>query len=134
MYLCPFFIENIPAIATETGTTLQPAYLSLGGAWLAIQHPGIHVSTQEAYAGVTPKKADNSLEAILNTPIENWRSTLINDFEASIFPNHPAIEQLKSSLYEKGASYAAMSGSGSAVFGIFAEEVELDGFEVFELR
>ena len=131
---CPFFIENIPAIATDTGTTLHPTDLTLEGSWLAITHPGIHVSTKEAYAGVTPMPIAAPIDRLLHQPIEQWKSTLINDFEASIFLNHPAIAQIKNSLYEKGALYAAMSGSGSAVFGIFADEVTLDGFEVFQLR
>ncbi|WP_370089770.1 4-(cytidine 5'-diphospho)-2-C-methyl-D-erythritol kinase [Ekhidna sp.] len=130
---CPFFIKNLPAIATGRGEHLQPIDLDLSGYYLAIYNPGIHVSTKEAYAGVTPRKAKISISNFINTPIQEWKDKLVNDFESSIFPNHPEIEQLKREMYDAGAIYASMTGSGSTVFGLFEEVVEMNGWKVVEL-
>ena len=130
---CPFFIKNQPAIATGRGEHLQLIDLDLSGYYLAIHNPGIHVSTREAYAGVTPKKAGTSISDLINTPIQQWKVKLINDFEASIFPNHPEIEQLKNEMYNAGAIYASMTGSGSTVYGLFEKEVEINGWKVLKL-
>ncbi|MFO7825795.1 MAG: 4-(cytidine 5'-diphospho)-2-C-methyl-D-erythritol kinase [Cyclobacterium sp.] len=117
---CPFFIENKTQIATGRGEILQPAAVKLSGHWLYLIHPGIHISTQEAYAGVKPCSDQKDLQSILASP-STWQTDLVNDFENSLFKNHPELEAIKSSLYEAGAWYAAMSGSGSAVFGLFSE-------------
>lgn len=117
---CPFFIQNTPAIGTGTGTDLEAIALDLSGLYLQIVNPGIHVSTQSAYAGVTPKAAEYNLEKLLlSKNFGQWKTSLINDFEESVFSTYPLLAQLKSSLYSSGAVYAAMSGSGSTVFGIF---------------
>jgi 4-diphosphocytidyl-2-C-methyl-D-erythritol kinase len=131
---CPFFIENKAVMATGTGTTLAPIDLSLQGAWIALKHPGIHVSTKEAYSSITPTLPTVSLTELLIAPIENWKKSIRNDFEKSVFAKYPEIEAIKNDLYNLGASYAAMSGSGSVVFGIFDAEPEIDGFEIFQLR
>ncbi|MFZ9044933.1 MAG: 4-(cytidine 5'-diphospho)-2-C-methyl-D-erythritol kinase [Cyclobacteriaceae bacterium] len=131
---CPFFIENKPAMATGTGTTLSPYDLSLKGAWIALKHPSIHVSTKEAYSGVTPRLPNASIAKLLKTPIEAWKGSVHNDFEESVFAGHPEIKSIKEDLYNKGASFAAMSGSGSAVFGVFTAVPKLEGFQVFEMR
>jgi 4-diphosphocytidyl-2-C-methyl-D-erythritol kinase len=115
---CPFFIENTPKIARGRGELLEPTTLSLQGSYLVLVHPGIHVGTKEAYAGVTPAAPRTPLEDIL-ADRSRWKEELINDFEASIFKNHPAIAEIKERLYGAGAYYAAMSGSGSSVFGLF---------------
>ncbi len=127
---CPFFISNQPAYATGTGTELEPFELDLTGLWMVLVNPGIHVSTAEAYAGVTPKEASTDIREILQSKdFGRWKSELINDFEASIFPNAPEIENIKNRCYELGAVYASMSGSGSSVFGIFEEEPQLSSNE-----
>lgn len=131
---CPFFIRNKPALATGTGTTLSPLPISLSKQFIAIKHPGIHVSTQEAYQAVNPSIPNIPITEILDKDDSHWKTLLINDFEASVFPNHPAISDLKSLLYQQGAYFSAMSGSGSAVFGLFHEEPKLDGFEIFSLN
>ncbi|MEM9896384.1 MAG: 4-(cytidine 5'-diphospho)-2-C-methyl-D-erythritol kinase [Bacteroidota bacterium] len=119
---CPFFIKNKSAIAKGRGEILDLIKLDLSGYYLAIHNPGIHISTKEAYAGVSPKKIDKSVPELIKAPIDQWTEFLKNDFEASIFPNHPKIMQLKQEMYDNGALYASMTGSGSTVFGIFQEE------------
>ena len=124
---CPFFIANEPAIGTGTGTDLEPIELSLKGLWLALIHPGIHISTKEAYAGVSPKESGiNIRELIQSLDFKLWEKELKNNFEASIFPQHPQLKLIKDNLYESGAVYSAMSGSGSAMFGLFNEKPELN--------
>lgn len=120
---CPFFIYNRPMLATGTGTTLAPFDLSLAGRGIAIVKPAVNVPTREAYAGVTPRLPEVYLPTLLqNRPIEEWQGKVVNDFEPSIFANHAAIAEIKRRLAEQGAIYTAMSGSGSAVFGIFEND------------
>lgn len=121
---CPFFIKNNPAIATGRGEHLKSIDLDLAGYHLAIHNPGIHVSTKEAYAGVTPHPRSQSVLDLVQKPVSEWKDAMVNDFEDSVFPNHPAIAQLKHDMYDAGAIYASMTGSGSTVFGVFKEEVE----------
>ncbi|WP_296698008.1 4-(cytidine 5'-diphospho)-2-C-methyl-D-erythritol kinase [Algoriphagus sp.] len=115
---CPFFIENTPKIAKGRGEILEKISLDLRGTHLILINPGIHIGTKEAYAGVTPAPPKSKLEAVLSDKTR-WKNELINDFEASIFHNHPEIEAIKNKLYLNGAYYASMSGSGSSVFGLF---------------
>ncbi|WP_425392468.1 4-(cytidine 5'-diphospho)-2-C-methyl-D-erythritol kinase [Ekhidna sp.] len=116
---CPFFIKNQPAIAKGRGEQLETIELDLSGFHLAIHNPNIHVSTKEAYSGVTPNPSKIEISELIGTPISTWKNSLHNDFEKSIFPNHPNIQQLKQDMYESGAIYASMTGSGSTVFGLF---------------
>lgn len=118
---CAFFIENTPKIATGRGEILEPVAVDLKGTHLVLVNPGIHIGTKEAYAGVTPAKPKVKLEEVLADQ-SRWKEELVNDFEASIFPNHPEIAVIKNKLYDNGAYYAAMSGSGSSVFGLFEEK------------
>lgn len=122
---CPFFIENETAYATGTGTSLQPMALSLNGYWLVLVNPGIHISTKEAYAGVKPTPPPIDLASFIteHSPAA-WKDQVINDFEPHIFTLAPEIRQLKEALYEQGAAYASMTGSGSSVFGLFEEKPE----------
>lgn len=123
---CPFFIENKPMLAKGIGELLSPIDLDLSAYYIFVQNPGIHVSTKNAYAGVTPKASTHSLTDLIGPAVEHWQ--LKNDFEASVFKQFPAIHELKQSLYDAGAAYAAMSGSGSSVFALFKEKVNLEGF------
>ncbi len=123
---CPFFVENKPALAEETGTKLKVFDLNLEGFFLVLIAPGIHVSTAEAYSGVTPGIARTHLHGELKTPIENWKHTISNDFETSVFPKYPKIGQVKKRLYSIGALYASMTGSGSAVYGLFSEKPDIN--------
>jgi len=122
---CPFFIINTPCFAEGRGELLTPINLSLKGYWLAVIHPNIHVSTAKAFSGIIPKPAPYHLQEQILSPINTWKDWLHNDFEASIFTQFPEIAAIKQSLYQSGAVYAAMSGSGSAVFGLFEQEPQL---------
>ena len=130
---CPFFINNEPAIASGRGEKLASIDLKLEGKYLAIHNPGIHISTREAYAGVSPAKPENTVKSILQSSMRGWKELLTNDFEESIFPNHSGIAKLKSEMYEAGAIYASMTGSGSTVFGIFDERVQYSDWKVLKL-
>ena len=121
---CPFFIENTPKFCFEKGNKFEEIELSLQGKYILLVNPQIHISTAEAYSGVLPKKPLISIKEILKSPISEWKGVLINDFEEKITKNHPKIGQIKSHLYDLGASYASMTGSGSTVFGILNKEVE----------
>ncbi len=117
---CPFFIENEPQLAKGRGELLSSLSLDLSGYWIKVINPGIHVSTKDAYDGVLlSNELKQSISAILEKDISLWKSELKNDFEKSVFKIHPQLENLKDELYGEGAVYAAMSGSGSTIFGIY---------------
>lgn len=122
---CPIFILNKPAYAEGIGERLQTIDLNLSGYYLAIVRPDIPVPTKEAFSRIVPCKPEKNCRMIIGQPIETWRKELVNDFEKSVFALHPEIGQIKERLYDMGAVYAAMSGSGSAVFGIFREQPDL---------
>lgn len=122
---CPFFILSRPAYAEGIGERLQPIDLDLTGYYIAVVRPDIPVSTKEAFSLIKPAKPAKCCRDVVSQPIETWREELVNDFEQSVFALHPEIDAIKEQLYSLGAVYAAMSGSGSAVFGIFREPVKL---------
>lgn len=121
---CPFFIRNKPVLATGTGNIFEPIRLSLKGYHLVLIKPCISVSTREAYAHIRPRHPEEPLKEVITRPIGEWKDHLKNDFEESVFRNYPEIAAIKDRLYDLGAVYAQMSGSGSAVYGIFQEAVE----------
>lgn len=121
---CAFFVRNRPSFATGIGDILTPINLSLKGMTLLLVKPSVFVSTKEAYAGITPKRPAYDLRQALSRPIETWRDCVRNDFETSVFTAHPEIAAIKQTLYDMGARYASMSGSGSAVFGLFNHPIE----------
>lgn len=122
---CPFFIQNKPVIASGTGTTLTPVGLDLSNYYIVLVYPGIHVSTAEAYAGIKPDSTTASIEQIVSEkPVEQWKNFLKNDFETSLFPKYPILKNIKEQFYESGAVYASMTGSGSAIYGLYKEAVE----------
>lgn len=116
---CPFFIYNKPLIAKGIGDLFSAIDFSLKGKHILLVKPPIGVSTAEAYANVSPKQPEKPLNERVAPPIEEWKNAVVNDFEKSIFPAHPRIAAIKQRMYDMGASYASMSGSGSSVFGIF---------------
>ncbi len=118
---CPFFIENKPVFATGTGDQFQTVNLDLSAYKIVIVKPGVSVSTPDAFKNITPQKPSFNLKEIETLAIEEWRNVIKNDFEKSVFKFYPEIEKLKHTLYEMGAVYASMSGSGSALFGVFRE-------------
>ena len=124
---CPIFVLNSPAYAEGIGERLQPIELSLKGYYLVVVRPNIPVPTKEAFSRIVPHKPAKNCLDVVRQPIETWREELVNDFEESVFALHPEIGAVKQQLYEMGAIYAAMSGSGSALFGIFKEKPKLGG-------
>lgn len=122
---CAFFITADPSYAEGIGDVLMPVDVpgaGLGGYYLAVVKPSVAVSTRDAYAAIVPKTPAKRCRDIVRQPIETWKDELVNDFEAPIFAMHPELAAIKQSLYDAGAVYAAMSGSGSALFGIFREQ------------
>ena len=123
---CPFFIINKPCFASGRGENLTPVDLDLSSYKIIMVNPGIHVSTKEAFSRLTPSIPKKGVQEIIKQPITTWREELKNDFEESVFKSFPAIEDVKKELYETGAIYAAMSGSGSSVLGIFDQNATFD--------
>ena len=121
---CPFFITSQPVYATGIGNEFHPIDLSLKDMYLVVVKPDVFVSTKEAYSMVHPERPAVTLDAKIVRTITEWRDTISNDFEKGIFALHPELATIKEKLYELGARYAAMSGSGSALFGLFDAPVE----------
>lgn len=116
---CAFFIYNTPMMATGIGDILSPIEVSLHGKALLLIKPDVSVPTAEAYSKVIPAESKELLSSIITQPIETWKDLLKNDFEPSVFSAHPELKEIKESIYQSGAAYASMSGSGSSIFGIF---------------
>ncbi|MGV8878337.1 MAG: 4-(cytidine 5'-diphospho)-2-C-methyl-D-erythritol kinase [Sphingobacteriaceae bacterium] len=126
---CAFFIDNKPALAFEKGDCLEPVSLDLSGYAIVLLMPDIFVSTEEAYRSITPAVPEQSLKEAIGLPVEEWKQTIVNDFENSVFKVHPALRILKDTLYNRGALYASMSGSGSSIYGIFKTKPDLSDLE-----
>lgn len=117
---CPFFIYNTPVLATGIGIDLAPvAVPEMEGLTVVVVKPPVSVPTAAAYRGVTPHVPVDKLVSSLQRPVEEWRGLVKNDFEPSVFREYPLIAEVKSEMYAAGAVYASMSGSGSAVYGLF---------------
>lgn len=121
---CPFFIEGGIQYATGRGEILSSLDLNFKNKWVVLVNLGIHVSTKEAYEDVVPNSERTALKEILEKPIHTWKDHLVNDFEKSVFRKYPELAVIKNELYEHGAIYAAMTGSGSTLFGIFESEIQ----------
>ena len=119
---CAFFIESVPCYAEGIGEQLEPISLDLSGWYIGVVRPDIPVPTKEAFSRIHPHYPSLNCREVVMQPVETWRDNLINDFEESVFALHPEIGAVKEQLYKMGATYAAMSGSGSALFGLFKEE------------
>jgi len=119
----PFFLYNQPMYATGRGEVMTPIDLDLSAYRLKIVKPDIHVSTKEAYAGITPKESNIFLPNVLQQNVSTWKDVVVNDFEESVFAKHPELREIKEAFYRDGALYASMSGSGSAIFGLFPVSV-----------
>lgn len=122
---CAFFILSKPCYAEGIGEQLEPIDLDLSGWYIGVVRPNIPVPTKEAFSRIKPHYPKQCCKDIVRQPVETWREALINDFEESVFALHPEIGVIKAKLYDMGATYAAMSGSGSALFGLFKEEPRL---------
>lgn len=135
---CAFFVENKPTFAEGIGNIFSPIELSLKGYKLLLVKPDIFVSTRDAFAQIKPKRPTISLKEVAKMPVEAWKTYMVNDFEESVFPQFPAIADIKAKLYNMGAIYASMSGSGSSVFALFKGDATLpkvdfgEGAFVFE--
>lgn len=116
---CPFFVYNKACHATGRGEVLAPIGLDLSNFQFLLVHPGIHISTAWAFQQLNPHTKSESIQSIIEKPISEWKALLINDFEAPVFKAEPSLSEIKSKLYQLGAIYASMSGSGSSIFGIF---------------
>ncbi|MGB4775035.1 MAG: 4-(cytidine 5'-diphospho)-2-C-methyl-D-erythritol kinase [Daejeonella sp.] len=126
---CAFFIKNKPVYAFEKGDRFKSIKLDLSPYFIVVLMPGVQVSTEQAYRDVKPSNSNPSLYDLVNLPVESWKDEITNDFESSVFEIHPQIAAIKSGLYQAGAIYASMSGSGSAVYAIFKQEVVLPELE-----
>lgn len=123
---CPFFIYNSPCFVSGRGELIEPIQLDLSNYHIGLIHPGIHVSTPLAYSKIKPAEASFDLRQLKDTSISDWEELVENDFETPVFTMFPLIGDIKSAMYESGALYASMSGSGSAVYGIFENEPDLN--------
>ena len=122
---CPFFIDPSPMLGSGRGEILEPLEFTLIKYNILLVFPGITVSTKEAYAALKPRVHQDSLKALVRLPVESWKDFINNDFEAVIFSKYPQLEALKQLLYQSGAVYASMTGSGSALYAIFDKTVDV---------
>src|SRR5437868_10434675 len=122
---CPFFIFNKPCYASGRGEKLEPIELDLSSYRIAVIHTGIHIPTGWAFSQINPSNPARSLKEIIRLPIKEWRTELKNDFEDVVYRQHPEILYIKEELYRQGAEYASMTGSGSAVFGLFDKKADI---------
>jgi 4-diphosphocytidyl-2-C-methyl-D-erythritol kinase len=133
---CPFFINNAPVFAQGIGTDFTSVSVNLQGYYLVLIYPYLHVNTAQAYKGCIPKKPLRSLQQDILLPIEQWKEHIHNQFEDTVFIHHPKLNSIKEKMYGLGALYAAMSGSGSSVYGIFKTPVNakqnFDDYFVYE--
>ena len=128
---CAFFIKNRPVFAYQKGDVFQELDLDLSRYYIAIVYPGVHSNTKDAYSLVRPRLPEVSLLDVIKQPVSNWKDQLSNDFEPSIFSKYPVVERTKQELYKAGAIYSSMSGSGSAVFGLFDTLPQIGELAVF---
>jgi 4-diphosphocytidyl-2-C-methyl-D-erythritol kinase len=117
---CPFFIENTPKYVSGIGEKMSPFDLDLSSFELKFIFPKLHISTAEAYAGITPQLPKTNLLNLISQPLESWKGKVKNDFETSAFKKHQKLKIMKEQLYADGAIYASMSGSGSVLYGVFS--------------
>lgn len=122
----PFFVYNTPQYCTGRGEIMRSAEVDLKDLWLVVVKPEEGVSTAEAYSSIRPAMPKSDLVELLKLPVDRWRGCVVNDFEEHIFRSHPHLAEIKAALYGAGALYASMSGSGSALFGLFAERPEVE--------
>jgi 4-diphosphocytidyl-2-C-methyl-D-erythritol kinase len=126
---CAFFVQNKPTYAFAKGDEFEELAIDLSAYHLVLIKPPVHVSTAQAYSKVNAKQPSTSLKDLIHLPLQDWQAHIFNDFEPSVFQQYPQIEQIKTKLYQAGAKFALMSGSGSSVFGIFENEVKLHDLE-----
>ena len=126
---CPFFIQNKPVFASGKGDEFKEVALDLSPYCIILVMPEVEVSTAQAFSDIVPKPAAESLATLIKGNIKEWKGSVKNDFEPGIISRYPIIGHIKDSLYNAGALYASMSGSGSSVYGIFESPVTLPELE-----
>jgi 4-diphosphocytidyl-2-C-methyl-D-erythritol kinase len=126
---CAFFIKNKPQLASGRGEIMTDIDIDLSKYYFALVKPNVFVATAHAYANIKPQQPEIRISEIVSKPVEEWKHLLKNDFESTIFEQFPQIKAIKEMLYLKGAVYASMSGSGSSVYGIFSNAVDIDDFD-----
>jgi 4-diphosphocytidyl-2-C-methyl-D-erythritol kinase len=131
---CPFFMQSSPCFASGRGEILEPLALDLSGYSFLLVHPEIRIGTGWAFSRIRPSLPNYDLKQSISKPIQYWKDTLYNDFEKPVFEAYPLLEKMKKQLYAAGARYAAMTGSGSTIFGIFAKGTLPDAFAVEKAR
>lgn len=123
---CPFFIRNQPALVTGRGEFITPIELQLSAYKVVLINPGIHISTAEAFKHIIPTPIDFNLKTVIESKdFTQWRIAIKNDFETGVFKQYPQLADLKNTLYQNGALYASMTGTGSTVYGLFEKEQEI---------
>jgi len=122
---CALFVQNKPAFATSRGEILKPVDINLKGYSIVIVKPDVHVNTAQAYKLLTPHRPETPITDLIDKKPEEWRGKMVNDFEAPIFEMFPVLSDIKTALYNAGAAYASMSGSGSAIYGLFAGKPDI---------
>lgn len=125
---CPFFVRHEPQYVTGRGERLEKVDIDLSDYYILIVHPGIHVSTKDAYSMAIKGEPAYGLREVIKAPVEEWKEVLINGFEAPMIDSYPEIGEIRDKMYADGGLYASMTGSGSAVYGIFKEKQETDGW------
>jgi 4-diphosphocytidyl-2-C-methyl-D-erythritol kinase len=131
---CPFFIQNRTSIAEGKGEILAPIDIDLSSYRIAVVFPEVHIETARAYAQIHPARPREHLRDILHeVPVEEWKNHVFNDFEAGVFELVPQLAHIKKDLYEQGAVYASMSGSGSSVYGLFERDPVFDFPAVYQI-
>lgn len=118
---CPFFLQDKPVLALGRGEKMQPVTVDLTGWQLVLLLPGLHISTKVAFENCIPRTSTVSLETAIKKPVVTWRDTLTNQFEETVFPHYPQLAHYKEFLYEQGAAYASLTGTGSTIFGLFSK-------------
>lgn len=129
---CPFFIENKPCFAWSRGEMMEPLELDLNGYSLLLINPGIHVSTPWAFSQITPQSPLFSLRELPALPVEEWKNSVVNDFQAPVAKHYPIIQSIIEQCYAAGALYAAMSGSGSTCFAFFPKGISIPEIPAFQ--
>jgi len=123
---CPFFLFNSACLASSRGEILEPVKLSLSGYKILIINPGIHINTKQIFKKITPAVPCRKIREIIQQPLSVWKNELVNDFEKVVFPAFPEIKKIKEKMYQQGAVYAQMTGTGSTVFAIFNVDTEIN--------
>ena len=122
---CAFFIENKPVYASGKGDVFSDVKIDLNEYCILVIYPSLHSNTALAYQGVLPAEPQKNIQSIITCEIKNWKEDLVNDFEKTLFLQYPELQNIKNNFYMKGALYASMSGSGSAVYGVFKNDVDV---------